>query len=105
MFFNVKDSRRRRQVEAAEKRRQDNENRGIRDVERLRRQQQRQLDIERRQEEAMMQNNQSSNLKVYYKIINIRRCSFYLLTNEKSKLFSGKLTPKHVRSPVLLHPV
>lgn len=65
--FLMKESRRRRQMEAAEKRRQENENRGIKDVERLRRQQQRQLDIERRQEEAMSQNNQSSNLKVNHK--------------------------------------
>ncbi|XP_077294247.1 uncharacterized protein LOC143916862 isoform X2 [Arctopsyche grandis] len=62
MIF-LKESRRRRQMEAAEKRRQENENRGIRDVERLRRQQQRQLDIERRQEEAIRDNNQSTNLK------------------------------------------
>lgn len=99
--YNVKESRRRRQMEAAEKRRRENENRGIKDVERLRRQQQHQLDIERRQEEAMAQNNQSSNLKVYYKINNMHQCSFYFLTNEKCKFFSGKPTPKHVRFPVL----
>ncbi|TMW41132.1 hypothetical protein DOY81_013788 [Sarcophaga bullata] len=46
------ETRRRQQLEAAEKRRQENEARGIKDPERVKRQQQRTEELQRREEEA-----------------------------------------------------
>lgn len=51
-------------MEAAEKRKQESDNRGIQNMEKLRRQQQKQLEIDRRLEEAMRQNTAQPTLKV-----------------------------------------
>ena len=48
----MQETRRRQQLEAAEKRRQENEARGIKDPERVKRQQQRTEELQRREEEA-----------------------------------------------------
>ncbi|KAH8259814.1 hypothetical protein KR026_011409 [Drosophila bipectinata] len=64
------DERRQQQLEAAEKRRQENESRGIKNVDSVRRQQQRAEDLARREEEAARQGQGQSNLRVssrYYR--------------------------------------
>jgi len=52
------------QEQAAERRRQENENRGIKDPEKVRRQQQKAADLERLEREAAMQGNSGQNLRV-----------------------------------------
>ncbi|KAH8295764.1 hypothetical protein KR018_008250, partial [Drosophila ironensis] len=58
------EERRQHQLDAAEKRRQENESRGIRNPESVRRQQQRAEEMERREEEAARQGQGQPNLRV-----------------------------------------
>ena len=62
--FMFQEARRRLQEQAAERRRQENENRGIKDPEKVRRQQQKAADLERLEREAAMQGNSGQNLRV-----------------------------------------
>lgn len=57
-------ARRRMQEEAAERRRQESENRGIKDPEKVRRQQQRAADMERAEEDAAKQGPGNPSLRV-----------------------------------------
>ncbi|XP_017136744.1 small VCP/p97-interacting protein [Drosophila miranda] len=57
------DERRQQQLDAAEKRRQENESRGIKNPENLRRQQQKALEQERREREADRQGQGQPTLK------------------------------------------
>lgn len=57
-------ARRRLQEEAAERRRQESENRGIKDPEKVRRQQQRALELEQRELEAARHGDGGPALKV-----------------------------------------
>lgn len=70
MFNRCQAARRRIQEEAAERRRQESENRGIKDPEKVRRQQEKAAELERRELEAAKQGG-NPTLKVIFK------CGFY----------------------------
>ncbi|EDW18388.1 small VCP/p97-interacting protein [Drosophila mojavensis] len=57
------EERRNQQLEAAERRRQENESRGVKNLDKVRRQQQRALDMERREEEAARQGDNGPTLR------------------------------------------
>lgn len=59
-----KEERRRQQAEAAERRRVENESRGVKNLDKVRRQQQRAADMERREEEMARQGGNSPTLRV-----------------------------------------
>lgn len=58
------------QEEAAERRRQESENRGIKDVDKVRRQQEKALELERREMEAAKLGDAGPTLKVKHFFIN-----------------------------------
>ncbi|XP_017861508.1 PREDICTED: small VCP/p97-interacting protein [Drosophila arizonae] len=57
------EERRSQQLEAAERRRQENESRGVKNLDKVRRQQQRALDMERREEVAARQGDNGPTLR------------------------------------------
>ncbi|ALC43628.1 CG32039 [Drosophila busckii] len=57
------EERRRQQLDAAEKRRQENETRGVKNLDSVRRQQQRTAELERREAEAARQGGNSPTLR------------------------------------------
>ncbi|KAH8234645.1 hypothetical protein KR032_001130, partial [Drosophila birchii] len=61
-----KEERRQQQLDAAEKRRQENEHRGIKNPDSVRRQQQRSEEMQRREEEAERQGQGQANLRVIH---------------------------------------
>lgn len=64
MYVCSKEERRRQQAEAAERRRVENESRGVKNLDKVRRQQQRAADMERREEEMARQGGNSPTLRV-----------------------------------------
>lgn len=63
-FLSMQEMRRKLQQEAAERRRLENENRGIKDPDKVRRQQLRAEEVERREEEAWRSGGGQPNLRV-----------------------------------------
>lgn len=58
------EERRRQQLEAAERRRLENESRGVKNLDKVRRQQQRAAEMERREDEAARQGDNGPTLRV-----------------------------------------
>lgn len=76
-------------MDAAEKRRQENEHRGIKNPDSVRRQQQRAEEMQRREEEAARQGQGQSNLRV-----NLQEAPLQSSQTNQHFAFSGKLAKR-----------